>query len=63
MHNSIPQQIKAARKAAGLTQQQLADKTGLHKTNISRMELNKVKPGLRILELLAVHMNCEFIIK
>lgn len=60
---TIPQQIKAARKAKGLTQQQLADKIGSYKANISDMELGKVKPGLKTLELLAQYLTCEFIIK
>lgn len=37
-------QIRALRIKAGLTQKQLADKTGFHEKAINRWEAGKVKP-------------------
>lgn len=45
--------IKAARKAAGLTQKQLADRLGISFVNISQLENNQRTPNLATLQRLA----------
>ena len=51
--------IKEFRKKAGLTLQELADKAGLYKSNISDIENEKrFKPNLRTLERIAEALNC-----
>lgn len=45
--------IKAARKAAGLTQKQLADRLGISFVNISQLENNQRTPSLVTLQRLA----------
>lgn len=42
----VSQQIKAARVAARLTQQELADLMGTKRENISRLESDKHRPRL-----------------
>ena len=37
--------IKSARQAAGLTQQQLADRTGLNRSQIQKIERGEIKPA------------------
>ncbi|MCK4965767.1 helix-turn-helix domain-containing protein [bacterium] len=52
--------IKELRKKAGLTLQDLADRAGLYKSNISDIENEKrFKPNLRTIERLAEALNCE----
>lgn len=52
--------IKELRKKAGLTLQELADMTGLYKSNLSDIENEKrFKPNVRTLEKLAKALNCE----
>jgi len=41
-------QVAAARKRAGLTQQVLADRTGLAKSTIARIELGAHEPSIGI---------------
>lgn len=54
------EKIKELRKNAGLTLQDLADRAGLYKSNISDIENEKrFKPNLRTLEKLAEALNCE----
>ena len=42
--NSIGQQIKTARKLSSLTQKQLADKVGMTRQQIARIESGKNSP-------------------
>jgi len=42
----IGAELRKAREAAGLTQQQLADAAGVHRTYISLLERNKKPPTL-----------------
>lgn len=49
----IGQRIKQLREEAGLTQDQLAEKTGLQKPNISRIESGKYSTGQDILSKIA----------
>jgi transcriptional regulator with XRE-family HTH domain len=52
--------IKELRKKAGLTLQELADKTGLYKSNLSDIENEKrFKPNVGTIEKIAKALNCE----
>lgn len=46
-----------ARKESGLTQKQLADKTGITQADISRLESGSANPSLRTLQRLAAGMG------
>ena len=62
---SIIQAMIDARKASGLTQQQLAEKTGIAQADISKLENGSANPSLRTLRRLAAGMgmqlNLEFV--
>ena len=62
---SVIQAMIDARKAAGLTQKQLADKTGIAQSDISKLETGSANPALRTLQRLAqgmgMKMKIEFI--
>ena len=62
---SVIQAMIDARKAAGLTQKQLADKTGIAQSDISKLETGRPNPSLRTLQRLAqgmgMKMKIEFI--
>jgi SOS-response transcriptional repressor LexA len=47
------QRLRAARKALGLSQQELADTVKVNASAISQMETNRIKPSLDTLNLLA----------
>ncbi len=51
--NEIGQKIKNLRKIMKLTQEDLATKTGIHRTNIARIETGKHRPYLETLEKIA----------
>ena len=54
------ERIKKLRKEAGLTLQELAEKAGLYKSNISDIENEKrFRPNVKTLEKLAEALNCE----
>ena len=59
----IIKQIKTARKAAKLTQKQLADKIGSYPANISELESGKVPPTLTTIQKIANALKSTFIIK
>ena len=56
---SIIQAMIDARKASGLTQQQLAEKTGIAQADISKLENGSANPSLRILRRLAAGMGMQ----
>ena len=62
---SVIQAMIDARKAAGLTQKQLADKTGIAQSDISKLETGSANLSLRTLQRLAqgmgMKMKIEFI--
>ena len=62
---SVIQAMIDARKAAGLTQTQLADKTGIAQSDIRKLETGSANPSLRTLQRLAqgmgMKMKIEFI--
>ena len=59
MANKVGPLIKEARTGAGLTQEQLADVTGIHQTNISKLESGTANPSLRTLKRLAAGMGMK----
>jgi DNA-binding XRE family transcriptional regulator len=53
----IIQAMIDARKSAGLTQQQLSDRTGIAQADISKLESGSANPSLRTLQRLAAGMG------
>lgn len=45
--------LKAARRRLGLTQEQVAERSGVHATEVSRIEADKRDPQVSTLEKLA----------
>ena len=54
---SIIQAMMDARKASGLTQKQLSEKTGIAQADISKLESGSANPSLRTLQRLASGMG------
>lgn len=53
------EKLKAARKAAGLTQGQLAEKVGVQQRDISRWENCQREPGVLIVKKMAQALGCS----
>lgn len=58
----IGQQIAQAREAAGMTQVQLSEATGIFQSNINRIEHGKYNVGLDILTKITAALGREIII-
>lgn len=56
---AIIQAMIDARKASGLTQKQLAEKTGIAQSDISKLEHGNANPSLRTLQRLAHGMGMK----
>lgn len=56
---AIIQAMLDARKAAGLTQKDLADRTGIAQADISKLENGNANPSLRTLQRLADGMGMK----
>ncbi len=56
---SVIQAMIDARKSAGLTQKQLAEKTGIAQADISKLETGNANPSLRTLQRLAAGMGMK----
>lgn len=54
---SIMQAMIDARKSSGLTQKQLAERTGIAQADISKLEGGNANPSLRTLQRLAAGMG------
>jgi len=54
---AIIQAMIDARKKAGLTQKQLAERTGIAQSDISRLETGNANPSLKTLQRLAAGMG------
>ena len=54
---SIKQAVIDARKESGLTQQQLAERTGISEADISKLENGNANPSLKTLQRLASAMD------
>lgn len=60
---AIMQAMIDARKASGLTQKQLAEKTGINQADISKLERGNANPSLRTLQRLAEGMGMRLTLK
>ena len=56
---SVIQAMIDARKSAGLTQKQLAEKTGIAQADITKLETGNANPSLRTLQRLAAGMGMK----
>ena len=56
---SIVQAMIDARKTSGMTQKQLAEKTGIAQADISKLESGNANPSLRTLQRLAAGMGMQ----
>jgi len=56
---AIIQAIIEARKNSGLTQKQLAERTGINQSDISRLENGEANPSLKTLKRLADATNTK----
>lgn len=56
---SLPYQVKARRDEAGFTQEDLADRTGLHRTYIGAIKWGERNVSLATLEALAAGLDCD----
>lgn len=54
---NFPENLKAARKAVGLTQKQFADMLGVYQKDISRWETGEVSPSIENLREICVRLN------
>ena len=57
MDMEIGEKIRTLRKAAGLSQQQLADELGLSEKSIQRYERGKNPPGSHATKILATYFS------
>lgn len=53
------EKLKAARKAAGLTQAQLAEAIGCKQKDVSRWEAGQIEPGVLIVKKMAKALGCS----
>ncbi len=53
VNKKIGQKIKKARKNSGITQEQLAEKVGMHYTSISRIETGDANPPVQTINKIA----------
>ena len=51
--------ISAARKAAGMTQQQLADALGIAQQSVARWETGEREPRVSTLKRIAAALGCD----
>ena len=56
---AIIQAMIDARQASGMTQKQLADKTGIAQADISKLENGNANPSLKTLQRLAAGMGMQ----
>lgn len=56
-------QLRALREQRGLSTTELAEKTGLKQSNISRLENGKYPPNLITIMKLASALNAEVVVK
>jgi transcriptional regulator with XRE-family HTH domain len=56
---TLSRQVKTFRSEAGLTQQALAEKCGIYRTYLSRIESGDANPSVSVLVALASALNIE----
>jgi transcriptional regulator with XRE-family HTH domain len=59
VQETLSRQVKAYRSQAGLTQQMLADRCGIYRTYLSRIESGNANPSVSVLTALASTLNVE----
>lgn len=57
--NRIGQRLQEVRKAQGMTQQDVADKSGVTRTTVSKIEAGKFNAGVDIVDRLARSMGAS----
>ncbi|HXF44368.1 MAG TPA: helix-turn-helix transcriptional regulator [Candidatus Paceibacterota bacterium] len=55
----LGQKVRTARKKAGLTQEKLAEKSGLHRTYIAGIEIGKRNVSVKSLEKIAKALDVK----
>lgn len=55
----LGERVRLIREACGMTQQQLAEKTNMHRPNISRLESGKHTPTLDVLRRVCAALQCD----
>lgn len=55
----LPSPIRAARIAAGMTQQQLADALGVAQQSVTRWETGEREPRVSTLKRIAAALGCD----
>lgn len=58
-HFGLTGELLALRKARGLTQRQLAEKSGVQQSEISRIEAGRANPTMQTITVLARQMGAE----
>ena len=51
--------LKRLRERRGLTQQQLAERVGVHRVTVAKLETGALRPGVDVLEGLAKALNVK----
>jgi transcriptional regulator with XRE-family HTH domain len=59
----IGSQLKALREKAGITQSEMAEKTGLQRANIARVEGGKYNTGIDIIQKICTVLCAEIELK
>jgi len=59
VQETLSRQVKAFRGEAGLTQQALAERCGIYRTYLSRIESGDANPSIGVLIALANTLNIE----
>ena len=52
--------MKLQRAIKGLTQEQLAEKVGISRTHVTRIERGNIKPSIRVAKRLATVLNVDW---
>jgi len=59
VYKQLGEKVRLARKRAGLTQEKLAEKSGLHRTYIAGIETGKRNVSVKSLEKIAKALNVK----
>ena len=59
IRSEVGNRIAEIRKKKGLTQRELAEKSGIHYSNIAKIEMGRYSVGIDILHKVLNALNCE----
>ena len=59
IEKAFGQRLKAKRSGEGISQEELADRSGLHRTYVSQLERGLKSPSLGTIEALAVALRVD----